>query len=813
MQATLFNGDWTVSKKSGGLGLQVFEGEKRIDLPYDAMIHEKRDAQTVGSFRSGYYPNGVWEFKKKFLVPEDAASQKWVFRFDGVYARSSVYINGDYAGGCANGYSRFYVDTDGLLKYGQENEITVIARSVDDARWYSGCGIYRDVHLLTSSRVHIRPEGAVIVTPRVEKKEAAICVSVPVENRETLQKTLRVEALVCDRQGNEAARGSAPLTVAGGGTATARLNLYMTDPRHWSVDAPALYCCSIRVSSQEGTALDTEELRFGLRSISVDPVHGFRLNGKSIKLRGACIHHDNGPLGAISTAFIEERRIRKLKEAGFNAVRCAHNPASQALLDACDRLGMLVMNEIFDAWTQPKVNFDYSMDFSHHWQEDVDSFVRGSVNHPSVILYSIGNEIPETGSSNGAKYGRAIAERIKALDPSRPTLNSVNGMMSVMSILESLRDNSAAEQQSGDINQQMTDLREIMSQIMRSDLITYATEEAYANVDVAGYNYMDVRYENDHVLFPNRVICGTETYPPRIAQNWGLIAKCPHVIGDFTWTGWDYLGEAGIGLVKREQPAMEYGVSAPYPSLTAWCGDLSICGERRPVSYYREIVFGLRRKPYLAVLRPENAELPAVTTPWSWSDSIASWCFPGLEGKPVTVEVYSDAEEVALLVNGTEVARAETGAEHAFLASIQTAYQPGTIEAVAIRGGQEAERFSLCTESGTARLHAAPEEERHSNMPGEMIYIPISVVGESGAVIPSCNPKVSVSVEGCAEIAAFGTDDPCPEEDFSDTKRTLFDGRALLVLRPTGTGTASVNFSAEGFKAENLVIEIEEKAS
>jgi beta-galactosidase len=809
MQTKLFNKDWSVSKKGGAIGLQTSEGLKKVDLPYDALIYEKRSPENVGSFRSGYYPNGVWEFKKKFFVPEDAAAQKWVFRFDGVYAHSSVYINGDFAGGRASGYTCFYVDTDGLLKYGQENEITVIARSTDDARWYSGCGIYRDVHLLTSSRVHIAPEGSVIATPKVEREEAAICVSVPMENRETLQKTLRIEAVICDQKGTEAARGSAPLTVAGGSTATARLNIYLSDPQLWSVDDPALYCCSIRVSDQEGIVLDTENLHFGLRSICVDPVHGFRINERTIKLRGACIHHDNGPLGAISTAFIEERRIRKLKDAGFNAIRCAHNPASQALLDACDRLGMLVMNEVFDAWTQPKVNFDYSVDFDHHWQEDVDAFVRSSVNHPSVILYSIGNEIPETGSPNGAKYGRAITARIKALDPGRPTLNSVNGMMSVMSILESLRDNSSAEQQGGDINQQMTDLREIMSQIMRSDLITYATEEAYANVDVAGYNYMDVRYENDHVLFPNRVICGTETYPPRIAHNWGLIAKCPHVIGDFTWTGWDYLGESGIGLVKHTQPPLEYGVSAPYPSLTAACGDLSICGERRPISYYREIVFGLRKEPYIAVIRPESADLPSVTTPWSWSDSIGSWNFPEYEGKPVAVEIYSDAEEVALLLNGKEITRAEAGEKHDYMFRFTTPYFPGTLEAVAIRSGLEAERFALHTETGKPRLHAETEKRFYRNIPGEFIYIAVSIVGETGAVCPCFNPKVSVSAEGCAEIISYATDEPCPVENFFDLARTLYDGHALLVLRPTGTGQAVVSFSSEGCETEKLTVKIE----
>lgn len=806
MRACVFYRDWTVRKKTGSVGLTSGNEEKKIDLPYDAMICEARSADAVGSFRTGYFPNGVWEFKKSFFVPEDAAAQKLVFRFDGVYAHSCVYINGDYAGGHTYGYSQFFVDTDGLLKYGQDNELTVIARSVDDARWYSGCGIYRDVYLLTASRICIPPARLVISTPEIGVDETRACVTIPVKNGEALQKTVRVEATIYDQAGNSVSRGSAPLTITGGESATAYLNLYMTEPKLWDLDAPYLYQCRVTVTGPDGEVLDEETAAFGLRSIFVSPSKGFQLNGKTVKLRGACIHHDNGPLGVVSTAFVEERRIHRLKGAGFNAIRCAHNPAGQALLDACDKLGMLVMNEVFDAWTRPKVNFDYSMDFAHHWQEDVDAFVRSSVNHPSVVIYSIGNEIPETGSPNGARFGRAIAQRIKSLDPSRPTLNSINGMMSVMSILESLRDSPSEEQRGGEINQQMSDLREVMSQVMNLDVITHATEEAYACVDIAGYNYMDVRYEQDHTRFPNRVICGTETYPPRIAQNWALIKKCSHVIGDFTWTGWDYIGEAGIGLVKCTQPPAEYGVSAPYPSLTAYCGDLTICGERRPVSFYREIVFGLRKEPYIAVIRPESMGVPTVTTPWSWSDSVSSWSFAGFEGRALKVEVYTDAGEVALYLNGELIGQEKT---IACKAEFSVPYRSGELTAAAVRDGIEKERFSLRSAAGERRLILRPEAPAASV--GEYAYVRLSLEDENGNLFTGDRPRVQVSVTGAACLAAFGNDDPLTEENFFDSARTLYDGTALVILRPVTVGRIQLRAEADGLCAESEIDVVEEE--
>lgn len=813
MKTEIFNQNWTVNKRGGSVGLETSEGLRAVTLPYDAMIAEKRSSEVEGSFRTGYYPNGVWEFKKKFFVPESLTGKKVIFRFDGVYERSSVYINGDHAGGRAYGYSQFFVGAERFLKYGQENEITVIARSADDSRWYAGCGIYRDVYMMTADPVYLPPNGVKISTPMIRDDEACVCISASVFNGKTWGKgTFRVSAEIMDEEGNTVGSCTAPLTVDFGKTAAACLKIYIPNPQRWDVDQPYLYTCMVKVTQQDGAILDECSETFGIRSLSISPASGLQINERTVKLRGACVHHDNGPLGAVSTEFVEERKIRKLKEAGFNAIRCSHNPAGAALLKVCDRLGMLVMNEAFDVWTRPKVNFDYAVDFPAHWEEDIESFVASSFNHPSVILYSIGNEIPETGSSNGAVFGRKIAAKIKSLDSSRFTLNSINGMMSVLSILESLKNNSQAagqeqhtkeqaqqvqEQQSGDINAQMTDLRDVMSQIMSLDVITYATEEAYANVDVAGYNYMDVRYEKDRELFPNRIICGTETYPPAIAKNWELISRCTHVIGDFTWTGWDYLGEAGIGLVKREQPPAEYGVSAPYPSLTAYCGDISISGLRRPMSYYREIVFGLRKDPYIAVQRPELRGREVFTTPWSWSESISNWSYTGYEGKPVTVEVYSDAEEVALDLNGERIGIKKT---ECYKAVFDVAYQPGKLTAISIRNGSDAEIFELESAAGPERLVLRTEQDTADT--GEMIYIHLSLEDENGNVFPVSDRQIDLLLEGEAELLAFANDDPLTEENFFDSTRSLFDGRALAILRPVGTGVVTVTATSGSLRSE-----------
>ena len=411
-------------------------------------------------------------------------------------------------------------------------------------------------------------------------------------------------------------------------------------------------------------------------------------------LRGACVHHDNGLLGAATFDRAEERRVELLKAAGFNAIRSAHNPMSKPMLAACDRQGMLVMDETFDMWAEAKSEDDYALRFPEWWEVDVEAMVRKDLNHPSVILYSIGNEIPEAGRPYGARIGRAIAEKIRSLDGTRLITQAISGLLAGgPELIDELRTGLAdrvpeTDEQTG-VNTAMTNLADRLNNLMVSETIARNSAETISYLDVAGYNYMESRYELDRDLYPNRVIVGSETHPAAIDTLWAAVRRYPHVIGDFTWTGWDYLGEVGVGRTEYGEPDPSAGPPSflgEFPWLTAWCGDIDITGHRRPQSYYREIVFGRRTDPYVVVRRPQFHGQPTSGTPWQWSDAVSTWSWEGFEHRPVTVEIYGDADEVELLVNGRSLGRRPAGPDHRYRAEFEAEFEPGLLEAVAWRG-------------------------------------------------------------------------------------------------------------------------------
>ncbi len=608
-------------------------------------------------------------------------------------------------------------------------------------------------------------------------------------------RTVEVTTEIRDADGGIVARDVASVTAMPGGSATARPRLYVARPNLWSPDSPALYTCAVTSSDESGT-LDTETTVFGIRSLHLDPQRGLRINGVPVKLRGACIHHDNGVLGAATFAAAEERRVRLLLEAGFNAIRMSHHPMSTALLDACDRLGMLVLDEAFDMWTGGKSEFDYHLDFAEWWERDIEAMVAKDFNHPSVVMYSIGNEIPETGSPSGAVWGRRLADKVRELDPTRYVTNGVNGMLAVMSQLGELRKKAG---EGAGINTLMADPGDWMNAISASELVTKATAESFALLDVAGMNYAEARYTLDRELFPNRIILGTETFPTRIGGNWRLVTEHPHVIGDFTWTGWDYLGEVGIGrpqYITEETPAPVH--VAPYPHLVAQTGDIDITGHRRPASYYREIVFGLRTEPYLAVRRPEHHGKTPAGTPWAWSDGIASWTWPGFEDAPITVEVYGDADEVELLVNGDSLGRRPVGPQHRFRTEFETVYRPGELVAVAYRDGAETGRGILRTATGPVRLRVDAERSTVTASGGDLAYVTVALTDADGTVHTAADRPVRLELTGPGTLQGYGSAEPATEERFDTTEHRTYEGRALAVIRPTGPGKIGIRATAEG---------------
>lgn len=812
MTRTLFNDGWSYRPAATAFHELASAGVdwQAIRLPHDALISVARQPGVEGGETSGYFPGGAFQYRRTLNLPDQVPGTRVWLDFDGVYRDAMVYVNNALAGQRASGYSRFNVRIDPYLKPGMDNEIRVDCRTHLDSRWYAGAGIYRDVHLVTKPAAHLAIDGVRVTTPDVDAERAVVMAAVTVDNTDLASKTLTVSVEVVDGSGRVVATSRAPITLLPTESGTVRRRLYVENPLRWSVDSPNLYQLRVELRDRE-EAIDGEVVPFGVRSIRIDPVHGLRINDEIVKLRGACIHADNGPLGMAAFARAEERKVAGLKVAGFNAVRSAHHPISSAFLDACDRLGMIVMDETFDVWTSPKTNDDYAVDFPQWWERDVEAMVAKDRNHPSVVFYSIGNEIPETGNEIAAAWSRRLAEKVRSLDDTRLVTNGVNAFVAMLDlVIPAMRERRRGEGQAdGGVNALMAGFSEIAAMIQTSPEATNRTEESFAVLDVAGMNYAADRYELDRELFPDRVIVGTETWPTHIARNWALVVDNGHVIGDFTWTGWDYLGENGVGVVRYvdDFDVSAGGFATPYPGLTAYCGDIDITGFRRPVSYYREIVFGLRHDPYLAVRPPQHFDRElAVTTMWAWSDAIESWSWAGEEGRPVRIEVYSAADEVELLLDGRPVGRRAVGGELACRAVFELTYHPGELECVAYADGQPTGRASLRSAADRRVVVATPDRDMLDAEGGDLCFVDVALTDGTGVVHTGSDRAVRVTVAGPAVLQALGSANPITEETFCQPTHETYNGRALAIIRPTGAGEITVVVGADGFEPATCVL-------
>ena len=798
---------------------------KQITLPYDAMLSEQREPGNPSGTAGAYFPGGVYVYEKKFLAEPSPVS---ILEFEGIYRDTEVKLNDKTIYQNQLGTVGFYVDLSKELLPG-ENKLTVIAKNdqIPNARWYTGSGIYRPVSLWTSEKTHIAVEGIRISSPECAEDVSKVIVETPLIHSYSEIAYVRLETELINQEGAVICRESTPVTLFPGENPVIAQRLYPRNVKLWNVWQPYLYTVRVALTDEKpiktmeaymshknGTAgehhmLDMAEAQFGIRHIQADPVHGLRINGKKVLLRGACIHADLGILGAASEADSEKWRIQRLKEAGFNAVRIAHQPASKALLEACDQAGMLPMEETFDMWDVKKTEFDDAAAFDQHWKAVIEYTVMKDYNHPCVVLYSIGNEITNLHTDTGAHISRLLSDCFRKLDDSRLVTNAVNGgmasgndgiaMMLDMGLLGqeeiarvtgkpdgTIQDFIAVIQkaiQSGDINDLMTLLSGKMNQQTAHPLIAGRLEEPFSHLDVCGYNYMLPAYEIDTKKNPNRIIFGSETNPPRIPQLWKYAESDPANLGDFTWTGWDYLGETGVGITNY-QGKMTF--STPYPALLAYCGDIDLTGYRRPLSYLREITFGLRKNPYISVQLPQYYGADAKNTPWAVTETVRSWTWNGFENKPVHIEIYSPGDSVVLLQDGKEIGRA---ALENHRVGFETVYMPGKLEAVAYQGEQEIGRDCLSTAGPATQLFI------HGWSGKKLTFIEIQVVDQQGLPVMDGEHLVHAETDGCV-LEGFGSGDPMSIESFREKQHSTYRGRALLAVRGHGT----VTISADGLK-------------
>ena len=525
--------------------------------------------------------------------------------------------------------------------------------------------------------------------------------------------------------------------------------------------------------------VDEAQTLFGIRTITVDSVRGLRINGKPVKLKGGCVHHDNGLLGAVSLYECEERKVRKLKETGFNAIRTAHNPPSRVLVEACDRLGMYIFDEAFDAWGMAKRTGDYSQYFETWWEKDLTAFVKRDRVHPSVIMWSTGNEIPERGGLNqGYSTATKLAECIRILDPTRPVSNGIcsfwSGLDDAMAKGQDQTQNAATEKE--------------------ADFWEKQTEAFTNGLDVVGYNYMEDLYERDHELYPERVILGSENFPREIGFRWPVVEKLPYVIGDFTWTAWDYIGEAGIGkslfvdetdpLVKKGPWAVMPPSTTCYPWRLANDADFDITGIRKPQGDYRSVVWG-SEKTYLYSMQPQNYGKAEVISMWGFTDVRKCWNYAGFEGKPVEVIAFSGAEEVELLLNGVSVGKKEVQKDGNLPNSVRFVlpYEKGVLEAVSYTDGMEVSRDRLATTGEPAEIRLIPEKKELRADGHDVVFVQIEILDQNGLLVTDAQIPLKAVLSGVGELSGFGSANPVTEDNYTQPETYSFRGRATAVIR------------------------------
>jgi beta-galactosidase len=811
-----FDEDWYVEKESEG------DSDSRVGpvtVPYDAMLFERRDPTTPNRHHTGFYPGGAYRYSKSFPVPEEWRGSSVALEFEGVYMRSEVFVNGRSVGGRPSGYAIFRVELDDFLEYGADNLVEVVARNdqMPNSRWYTGSGIYRPVHLLIGGRVRISPDGPRFSTRLVDGGDAIIDVESMVINDGVDPRAVTLTTHLVDARGDTAGFAESQVSIGPDLTMTLRQQVSVSRAELWSPDTPSLYSGRLVLTDGPET-LDQTTDEFGIRTLEVDSHRGMRINGAAVKLRGACIHHDNGVIGAHTLDAAEDRRIRILKESGYNAIRSAHNPVARATLRACDRHGVLVMDELTDAWRRPKVTFDASREFSEWWERDLESMIAKDFNHPAVVLYSIGNEIAETATDRGIELNRQLSDRARSLDPTRFVTNCINGFLNLLSPMddEKLAKKDAAKRESGEapnknlilvLNYLMGVLDKTLKYIVRLPVVDKRTRDAFGALDIAGYNYMAGRYRVDGKRHPGRVIVGSETNPTETVAIWNEIERLPYVIGDFTWTGWDYIGEAGYAAVHYNQRRRQ--IYSPWPALLAGMPVIDITGHRQTQSYLNEIAWGLRRGPYLAV-QPVNHAGEERAAREGRTDSIRSWSWEGCEGRVAVVEVYANADRVDLLLDGVKLGTEPAGAVRGYLATFSVPYRAGELTAVAYEaGGVEVGRDTLTNAGAGLQLRAEPECGALRADGADLAYIPIMLTDDVGTIRPLCDREVTVQVSGAGTLLGLGSAQPITEEGFSSECHSTYYGRALAVVRSGHeVGEVTVTVSADECLPTTLVIPV-----
>jgi beta-galactosidase len=755
---------------------------RQLDLPHDWSIEDlpaTEGKKQIGPFSedspgkgsTGNVLGGIGWYRKTFTLDQTSEGKKVQILFDGVYMNSEVWINGQSLGVHPCGYTPFYYDlTPHLKPAGEPNVLAVrVNNSGKNSRWYSGSGIYRHVDLIVTEKIYLPVWGIFVTTPEVRAEKALVKLNIRINNETGEKGNLEISTNIISPEGQIITKAKTTVNPFEKENHDTEQIFEVLKPSLWSVDTPILYKAVTEVSFK-GKLVDQQITTFGIRSIEFSAEKGFLLNGEKVLLKGGCMHHDNGPLGSATIDRAEERRVELMKKFGFNAIRTSHNPPSRQFLDACDRLGVLVIDEAFDQWQRPKNPEDYNLYFDEWHQRDLEAMVLRDCNHPSVIIWSIGNEIKERADSTGLLITKNLSNIIKNLDQTRP----------VTSAICSFWDNPGKTWE-------------------------YA-QPAFELLDVGGYNYMWREYENDHQKYQSRMIIGTESLAKEAFENWQLAEKHPYVLGDFIWTSMDYLGEAGIGHSLIVTPETKPTFSPGWPWYNAYCGDIDICGFKKPQSYYRDVVWKISNLE-MAVHAPIPSGMKEIVSMWGWPDEQQSWNWAGSEGQKLQVNVYSNYPEVRLELNGKVIGTKPISAETKLTATFEVPYEAGELKAVALQDGKEMSTKIMKTTGKPVKIRLTADRAEIKASRNDLSYVTVEVIDEAGNLVPDAVLPVQFAVEGAGELAAVENGNPTDMKSFRHPQVNSFKGKCLVILRPTGTsGEIKLKAESEGLEGSALVV-------
>lgn len=770
---------------------------KPVTLPHDAMLAEPRTALSAGGTNTGWYEGYDYEYRRTLTVPENELADTHILEFEGVYHNAEVWLNGQKAAFRPYGYTNFYVDCAPYLHAG-ENELRVIARNADqpNSRWYSGAGIYRPVQLWTAMGAHIALNGVKIRTLSLDP--AVVEVRVKTTAPGTVR--LTVDDLPAVQQESD---GEAVFT------------LTLDNARLWTPETPNLYTCRVSFADDEVTET------FGVRKVEWG-TDGFLLNGKRHIIQGACIHHDNGLLGAVCDPDAVARKVRLLKENGYNAIRSAHNPCSKALLTECDRQGMLVMDEYIDHWYIHKTEHDYVDYFNEWWHQDLTDMVEKDYNHPCVVLYSTGNEVSETAQKRGIALTKEMTDFLHGLDDSRPVTCGVNIFFNFLSSIgfgvysdkkaKKEADRAEKAKQRGEKaakkkavgSQFFNNLAGLLGdEFMKRGATLHGcdvkTRDAFANMDIAGYNYGIYRYKHDLKKYPQRLILGSETFCNDAYKFREMAKSEPRLVGDFVWAGMDYLGEVMVGSWEYADYAETFDGGPGWVS--AGSGRIDLTGKPLGEALYTRVALEADNGPYIAVCPVNHTGERHSPSAWKMTNAMPSWSWTGCEGRKASVEVYARAARVELVLNGHTVGSKTL--KNDCLARFSIPYESGTLEAVSYDAADhEIGRCKLQSAGGTTRLTLDAEEP--TVKPGHLCYIRLRYTDENGITKPLVRGNIQVQVRG-GTLVGLGSACPFNKHSYLDSETDTYYGEALAIVR-MGDGDAMTIAASDGEYSAELTV-------